>query len=123
MSYYIHHVQGRLRVKSPLIKRSLPTALEIKILLGKIRGIDSVEINTVTGSAVIHYEPKAVSSQAILNILEEAGYFDLSKAVTNDQHVYAAAAQTGGILWKVLASALVERAFQGSALSLLAVLI
>ncbi|HUK55845.1 MAG TPA: hypothetical protein VLY20_04225 [Nitrospiria bacterium] len=123
MSYYVHHVEGRLRVKSPFIKRSSATALEIKRLLGQIQGIESAEINTVTGSAVIYYEPKAVSSQEILDCLERAGYFDLSKAVTNDQHVYAAAAQTGGILWKALAGALVEQALQGSALSLIAVLI
>ena len=77
MSYYIHHVQGRLRVKSPFIKRSSSAAQEIKRLLGQIRGIESTEINTVTGSAVIFYEPKAVSSQEILETLEIAGYFDL----------------------------------------------
>jgi copper chaperone CopZ len=123
MSYYFHHVQGRLRVKTPFIKRSSSAAQAIKKLLGEIQGIESAEINTITGSAVIHYEPKAVSSREILNILEEAGYFDLSKAVTNDQHLYAAAAQTGGILWKALAGVLIEQAFQGSALSFLAVLI
>jgi len=123
MSYYIHHVQGRLRVKTPLIKGNPSAAQDVKRLLRKIQGVEVAQVNTVTGSAVIYYEPKAVSSQEILDILEEAGYFDLSKALTNDQHVYAAAAHTGGILWKVLAGALVERAFQGSALSLLAVLI
>lgn len=123
MSYYFHHVQGRLRVKTPFIKRNSSAAEAIKKLLGEIQGIERAEINTMTGSAVIHYEPKAVSSQEILNLLEEAGYFDLSKAVTNDQHVYAAVARTGGILWKALAGVLVEQVFQGSALSYLAVLI
>jgi copper chaperone CopZ len=123
MSYYFHHVQGRLRVKSPFIKRNSSAAQDIKRLLGQIQGIEKAEINTVTGSAVIHYEPKAVSSQEILEVLQKAGYFDLSKAVTNDQHVYEAAARTGGILWKALAGVLVERAFQGSALSFLAALI
>jgi copper chaperone CopZ len=105
------------------MKRSLPAAREIKRLLGEIQGIESAEINTVTGSAVIHYDPKTVSSKSILDSLVAAGYFDLSKAVTNDQHVYEAAARTGGILWKALAGFLVEQAFQGSALSFLAVLI
>jgi copper chaperone CopZ len=105
------------------MKRSLPAAREIKRLLGEIQGIESAEINTVTGSAVIHYDPKTVSSKSILDALEAAGYFDLSKAVTNDQHVYEAAARTGGILWKALAGALVGKAFEGSALSFLAVLI
>jgi len=123
MSYYFHHVQGRLRVKTPFIKRSPSAAQDVKRLLGQIQGIEAAEISTVTGSAVIHYDPKKISSKEILDLLKNAGYFDLSKAVTNDQHVYKAAARTGGILWSALAGALVEQVFQGSALSFLAVLI
>jgi len=123
MSYYFHHVQGRLRVKTPFIKRSPSAAQEIKRLLGHIQGIEAAQISTVTGSALIHYDPKAVSSEEILDTLKESGYFDLSKAVTNDQRVYSTAVQAGGIFWKALAGALVEQVLEGSALLLIAVLI
>jgi copper chaperone CopZ len=123
MSYYVHQIQGRLRVKTPLLKGNASAARNVEKLLRPIPGVKRNAINTVTGSAVIYYDPQAVSSKEILDILNVAGYFDLSKAVTNDQRVYATAVQTGGILWKVLAGALVERVFQGSALSLLAALI
>ena len=123
MSYYIHNVQGRLRVKTPFIKRSPLMAQEIQTLLGQIRGVNTTKVNTLTGSVVVHYDPKSVSSKEVLDALREAGYFDLSKAVTNDQYVYSAAAKTGGIIWSALAGAFVEQALQGSVLSLLAVLI
>lgn len=123
MSYYFHHVEGRLRVKTPYIKRGPSEGREVKIFIEKIQGVETTEINTVTGSAVIHYDPGAVSSKEILNRLNQAGYFDFSKAKTNDQHVYDAAARTGGIIWKALAGAFVEKALEGSSLSLIALLI
>jgi copper chaperone CopZ len=122
MGYYIHNVQGRLRVKTPLIKKSPLMAQEIQRLLRQIDGVNTTTVNTLTGSAVIHYDPKAVSSKEILDTLKEAGYFDLSRAVTNDEYVYSAAAKTGGIIWRSLAGAFVEQVLQGSVLSLIAVL-
>ena len=123
MSYYVHNVQGRLRVKTPFIKKNLPTAQAIQRLVRRIHGVNTTTVNTLTGSAVILYDPKLVSSKEILEILNEAGYFDLSKAVTNDEYVYSAAAKTGGFIWRSLAGAFVEQALQGSAFSLIAVLI
>jgi len=123
MSYYVHNVQGRLRVKTPLIKGSRLMAQEIQKLLGQIRGVNTITVNTLTGSVVAHYDPKTVSSKELLDTLREAGYFDLSKAVTNDQYIYSAAAKTGGIIWSALAGAFVEQALEGSVLSLIAVLI
>jgi hypothetical protein len=123
MSYYVHNIQGRLRVKTPLIKKNPATAQAVQRLLRRIHGVNTTTVNTLTGSAVILYDPKLVSSKEILDTLEETGYFDLSKAVTNGEYVYSAAAKTSGIICRSLVGAFVERALQGSALSLISVLI
>jgi hypothetical protein len=110
-------------VKTPLIRRNPNLAQEVQDLLRPILGIDSVMINPVTGSIVIHYDSKQVRSKEILDILKQAGYFDPSKALTNDQYVHAAISKTGGVVWKALFGAFVEQALEGSALSVLAILI
>jgi hypothetical protein len=123
MRYYMHSVQGRLRVKTPDFKKNHVVAGGMQRLLNHVPGVNTITVNSLTGSAIIHYDPKAVSSTEILDLLRKAGYFDLSKAATNDEYVYSVAAKTGGVVWKALAGAFVEQALQGSALSLLAVLI
>ncbi len=50
MSYYVHHVPGRLRVKSPLIKNNETVAAAVKQLLRGVNGVDSVDVNLTTGS-------------------------------------------------------------------------
>lgn len=123
MSYYIHDIPGRLRVKNPLIKSYSKIAGDIQRLLNQIDGINSTAINTVTGSIIINYDSKAVSSKKILDTLKYAGYFDLSKAITNDQYIHAAVSNAGKLVWKTLFGALAGEALEGSALSFLAVLI
>lgn len=89
MSHYFHVVPGRLRIKSPLIKRNKNVA-EVEGLLEAISGINSFEINTVTGSILVNYDSKVVSYKKIISILRQAGYFDPSKAITNDRYIHTA---------------------------------
>ena len=62
MGYYVHDIPGRLRVKIPLAKGRPDTAEEIEKLLKAIEGIDSTAMNTTTGSVVINYNIKALTS-------------------------------------------------------------
>ncbi len=94
MSYYLHDVPGRLRVKSPLVKNNQKVADEIKKLLALVHGINSVEINLITGSVLINYHPDKRDRKEILNLLTERGYFDRSKATTNDEYFKNAAASS-----------------------------
>ena len=123
MSYYIHDIPGRLRVKNPLIKSYHKIAWDIQQLLNQIDGINSTAINTVTGSIIINYDSKTVSSKKILDTLKYEGYFDISKAITNDQYIHAAVSSAGKLVWKTIFGAIAGEAFEGSALSFLAVLI
>mgnify|MGYP001562363611 FL=1 len=112
-----------MRVKIPLIKSYRKIAGDIQQMLNQIDGINSITINTVTGSIVINYDSKIVSSKEILDALRYAGYFDLSKAITNDQYIHAAVSSAGKLIWKTIFGAVAGEALESSALSFLAVLI
>ncbi len=89
MSHYFHVVPGRMRIKSPLIK-GMNNVEEVEALLEAIHGVQSFDINTVTGSILVNYNSKVVTSQKIISILRKAGYFDPSKAITNDHYIHNA---------------------------------
>ena len=87
MSYYVHHVPGRLRVKSPLIKNNETVAAAVKQLLRAVNGVDSVDVNLTTGSCLVNYCPHTTNNGEIICALQDEGYFDLSRAMTNDQYI------------------------------------
>lgn len=123
MSYYIHQIPGRLRIKSPVVRRNEAVAVTVETFLKTIDGIRSVAVNTLTGSITIHYSPRVVTPEIVLEALKCKGYFDASKAKTHDQVIYSAASNVGFFLSKTVSGAALETAFEGSALSLIAALI
>lgn len=123
MSYYIHQIPGRLRIKSPAVRRNQAAAETVSVLLTALAGVRSVAINTVTGSIIVCYDPKTISSETIVGPLKRNGYFDASKAMTHDQVIQRAASKAGLFLSRTFFGAVVETAFQGSAWSFLAILI
>jgi len=91
MAYYLHHVPGRLRVKTPFIKGSEERALEVKNFIQRLGGIESISASTVTGSLTIYYDPGRICQETLIHKITQAGYFDRSKAITNDQYIFSAA--------------------------------
>lgn len=122
MNYYIHTTPGRLRLKNPLFKNR-NTHDHIKKVLSALSGIATVDINSTTGSITIHYNASMIDSREIIGTLQRAGYFDETKAISNDQYIHSAASKAGKVLGKAALGAFVEKAFEGSALSLLAILL
>ncbi len=123
MSYYVHNVPGRLRIKSSVIKRNKDAEYELRKALSTVEGIATVNINLTTGSLLVNYNSKTLKSMDIINLLEQRGYIDKSKIITNDPYLHAAASKAGKIVGKAVFGVFAEKAFEGSALSLLAVLI
>jgi hypothetical protein len=107
MGYYLHDVPGRMRVKSPRVKNNPRVANDIKQLLSLIHGVNSTEFNLTTGSVLIHYHPEKLDRKDLINLLSEKGYFDRSKAVTNDQVIQSAAEGTINFFSKSIVSDLV----------------
>ena len=123
MSYYVHNVPGRLRVRTPHAKKNPSTAAEIKSLLESMVGIDSTAVNTLTGSVIINYDSAAVKSNDILALLHRQGYFDITKAKTNEHYFDEAFSKAGGVIGKAIIGIALDKMFEGSALSLLTILI
>ena len=123
MSYYMHNVPGRLRVKSPLLKRNPAAADDVRKALSSIQGVATVDFNLVTGSLLVNYNHKTTRHVDIIGLLERRGYFDRRRAETNEGYIHAAAEKTGRFVGKAALGMAIEKAFEGSALSLISLLI
>lgn len=122
MTYYIHQVPGRLRVRIPQIRKNPYKAAEIENLL-TLQGIEKVAINRVTGSIVAIYNPQMLNSDCLLRLLEERGYYDESRAVTCDEQFKRASHVAAGKVGRVFFGWAVGKALESSGLSLLAAFI
>lgn len=122
MNCYCHSTPGRLRIKTPLIKRNPAEVDKARKLLQSLREIDSFEINPLTGSIVITYADYGSDPESILKVLRENGYCELP--VNQGQRpIETAASKVGALVAKALLGAFVEKAFEGSMLSFLAFLV
>ena len=123
MSYYIHSVPGRLRVKTPLVKGNQEKARDVEGLLGCFHGVAKASANPLTGSIVVNYDSTAVNGRSIINILEDNGYFKSDKALTNEQYIHDAASKAGHLVWNAVFGSFVGMALEGTPLSFLSVLV
>lgn len=123
MNHYIHDVPGRLRLKSPLIKGNKNAEHELKKALGTMVGVATVDINLITGSLLVNYNPKVLKRNDILNLLQRIGYYDATKTITNDEYIYTSALKAGQVLGKTLFRTLVGVALEDSPLSLITILL
>jgi hypothetical protein len=123
VQHYYHEVPGRLRFKNPALKGKQVLCNKIEDSLACIAGVQSVTASVVTGSVIIHYDPKVVSSGQMIDIVSEQGYFDRQNAVTSDQYMNHSFEKIGQVLGKAVFGAMVEKTFEGSALSLVAALL
>lgn len=73
MSHYVHHLPGRLRVKSQTLRRNEHEAAQVREYLDGLHGVTSAEVNTVTGSLLIKYDASLVGAQTLLNSLRGQG--------------------------------------------------
>jgi len=123
MSYYCHNTPVRLRVKTPIIKRNPVAIRKVSDILDCVSGIDSFSINDLTGSIIIRYNPSAVDSGSILNTLGEKGYYDPKKAEESNLFSEETLSKAGRLIGKALVGACVEKAFEGSVLGYLAIIL
>jgi hypothetical protein len=74
MTAYIHLVRGRLRVKSPAIRRNHLKAGEARTLVEALHGVSSAETNLLTGSIVVRFDPRRIGHHEILTALQQANF-------------------------------------------------
>jgi hypothetical protein len=123
MTYYVHQVPGRLRVKSPILKHQPFKCQRVVESLGGRCGIHQVRVNHLTGSVVVNYDPAEIDEERILNILEYDKLFDRSLAVRNALQKDLATTRAGKALGRAAFSYIVGRALESNGLSLLAAFI
>ncbi|MGO9019351.1 MAG: HMA2 domain-containing protein [Syntrophobacteraceae bacterium] len=123
MSYYCHSTPGRLRIKTPIVKQNPVEVEKVRGMLESLSGVDAVSINALTGSITINYSDCETDSESILSILEEKGYYRISSLEEQEHPIETAVSKVGTTVGKVLVGAFVEKAFEGSMLSFLALLV
>lgn len=123
MGYYIHNTPGRLRLKIPRLKRNIALADELSLMLKEKQGVRSVEINTLTGSITINFYSTAINSNSLLSLLSQEGHVDLTQLVPSKRHMDTMFSEAGKLASKALLSLALDKAFEGSSLSVLAAVI
>lgn len=115
-SFYIHHaLEGRLRVKSALVKGSWRKAREVEAYFQHRDGISAISANPTTGSVLFHYDSQRLSQQEIVNELSAGGYLAPSEPLQPHHPVpvtVKAADASGQNLVNTIVTSTVETALQ-----------
>ena len=72
MSPYVHHIPGRLRFRTPALKRNPQAAEAVRGRLTALPGVRSAEVNSLTGSVTVLYDAASGASDALLSALHES---------------------------------------------------
>jgi len=108
MDYYINSTPGRLRIQSPRLQSHPDEDEKFQKALMEITGVTSVTTNPTTGSALIHYDEKALKAGQLINRLETMGYFCLAKAKTDDQYLADGAEKIAKVVVDAMADEIIE---------------
>lgn len=128
MSHYVHHLPGRLRVKTAIIKRNETEAARLRNLLAELDGVRAHEVNIVTGSILITYDIDTTDVQTILTFLKDHGYVTGMIVLDHRQNLPAKVSSKGGAkigsnMGKAFGEAVfgfvVEKALERSAVALI----
>jgi cation transport ATPase len=122
---YIHHVPGRLRVRTPLLKGQAQRATQVQKTLAQLHGVRSAEVNPVTGSIKVHYDAGQTTHRPLLDHLRLCGYLsatDQPVPYTPTYKLRWASATSVDRVAKVAGAYLLEKAVERSILLLLAAL-
>jgi hypothetical protein len=119
MSLYLHEVPGRLRIKAPDLKRNPRKARSLQRGLNSFAGVLSASVNSVTGSLLVHYDPEIVRSEAILSYVTRELDLRFTGSASNEDRFEGGFGQVGEKVSKALLMLALDRALQGSPLSIL----
>jgi hypothetical protein len=129
MNHYVHHVPGRLRVRTPAVKGNATRAADANNLLQQMQGVTGSAVNTLTGSIVINYDLHTLKPEVILHTLHLEGYVPptcLHELHNGGKNTPRDRIRTAGVADKVgdaVANKLVEFVLERSALALIAALL
>lgn len=117
MSQYIHHVPGRIRVRSKAFRCHGERARTAQAQLMAMDGIREVQINQRASSIVVQYDPERLSRAQLFSALEELGCMAAVRRESAHSH------KLGETFGKALVGAMVQKAVEQSARGLVGVLV
>ncbi|MCB2261632.1 MAG: heavy-metal-associated domain-containing protein [Candidatus Thiosymbion ectosymbiont of Robbea hypermnestra] len=117
MSQYIHHVPGRIRVRSKAFHcRSRKTRTAESRLLA-LTGVRQVRVNPHAGSITVYYDSALLKQSDLLCVLEQSGCLGTTSHGGEVLH------KAGEMFGKALVGAVVQKAVEQSARTLVGALI
>lgn len=116
MSFYIHHVPGRLRVRTQSFRCQSSLAATVVGRLSALDGVSDVATNPRAGSITVRYQPGRCTQAELLAVLEESGCIGARRSAA------AGDAQVAGLFGKALLGALAQTVAQRSVQTLVGVL-
>jgi copper chaperone CopZ len=120
---YLHHVPGRLRLRTPRVKHDEAEARRARAYVEVVEGVEAVDVNTLTGSITVKYDAGRLSAEALLHVLCQGGYCDPTAASRNDGYLQLAATRAGHVVGKMVFGMVVEKAVERSARALIAAIL
>jgi hypothetical protein len=117
VSQYIHHVPGRLRVKTKAFYGHSAKVQVAQKTLQTLKGVLAVTVNPRAGSMTVHYDPKHCAQLDLLAVLERVG------CLGNTRRNGEGAGQMGELVGKALFGALVQKTVERSVQSLVGALL
>jgi hypothetical protein len=129
----VHHLFGRLRVSSSLLKKNPLLAEKIRNDLWRLLGVSKVACNSVTGSVLVHFSPGVVSPRLIMqtitrylragNVIAFPAVTRIKKAPLCEGVAPELAATFGNVLLRSIAEQLAGRVGKGVALRMVKTLL
>ena len=116
MSLYIHHVPGRLRVRTQAFRCRPGHVEEAARSLCALDGIENVAINAQAGSITVRYDPERRTQGELLAVLEEIGCIGIRQTAATRK------TEMAGLFGKALIGALAQTVAQRSVQTLVGVL-
>jgi hypothetical protein len=121
--HYLHHVTGRVRARTPALKRNPVGAERILKLFAPVDGVLFVEVKTLTGSVTVFYDPGEIEVARIIEMLCTTGYLDLAKLIPAERSLDLAASRAGQVLARAAAGLVIDRLLGSTPLGILAAIV
>lgn len=123
MTHYVHHVPGRIRVRTPALKRNTVRAERVKAGLEATAGVLECDVNVLTGSVTIRYDRDVITSEEITQALSRSGAITMNapalrNAAKNNMSSGAQMYKASGTVGKFIVGFAVEKIVERSALAL-----
>lgn len=125
MSYLVHKIPGRVRIKVPTIRYSPGGAPVVQDLLESLKGVEKAQCNPVTGSVVVYYDNFVTSPEKIIAALKDRGHLNAARVGGSDGQPFKGftAAKAGQIVAKALLNVALDAALKNTPFSLLTIFI